>query len=138
MICFQFSLHLPCSSLLPVPLPGGSYSKLSLDTIFTVFSHTFSSQWQWLWESKVSIKFLYALLVYLCLSSRDLFIFIPIFIIYTLNASYALRNVHINFHFLVRPQLELLNSSSKKFNQLFFVFFSVLFPLWRPIHCVLR
>jgi hypothetical protein len=31
----------PPSSLLSVPSPGGSYSKLSHDTIFIVCSHTF-------------------------------------------------------------------------------------------------
>ena len=71
--------------IVPPPLltscsfPGDSYLKLLCGTIFTMFSHTFILFL--LRKTSVSVKvasvkFLCTLSVYLCLSSRDLFIFL--------------------------------------------------------------
>jgi hypothetical protein len=62
-----------------IKIPSQTQNKLSCGAILTVCSHTFILFWltKDLWKSQnVWIKFQCSLLVYLCLSSRDIFIFL--------------------------------------------------------------
>ena len=76
VISFLISLHPPYSSLLPVHLPGGSYSKLSMvSSLLCVLTHLLSSDYQRsLWELNHINSFSMCFLVYLCLPSGALFI----------------------------------------------------------------